>query len=410
MCSKEFAIVQIMLLPRGAIGTAVARQNIDLMGALVITRLAQNSLAGLALCLAGCATLPSSGPTAGRIVKGAENSPENFPFDVLDLNPQAANELDKEAGQEGIAALLQLKGGGPTDRIGPGDILNVSIYEVGVSLFARTGQGEQAFDPSAHGEKFPAIVVDAQGAIRLPYVGTLVVAGMTPAAVADAINQRLRGQSQSPQAVVQVVGNITNTVFVSGTIKKPGKFDLSPRGERLLDLIAEAGGVEGDAEDVIVTVTRQGVSATQRLGSITAGTGNDISMQPGDRVQLARRPQTFTVFGAAGRVSQISFDTSKITLAEAIARAAGPSENAADPTAVFLFRQLPDQNDASKVRRVIYRLNMMEPFSYFVAQNFSMRDKDLIYVANARSNQAMKFVAAISQLFTPVLTVRALSN
>ena len=53
---------------------------------------------------------------------------------------------------------------------------------------------------------------------------------------------------------------------------------------------------------------------------------------------------------------------------------------------------------------------MMRPASYFLAQQFAMRDKDVIYVANAASNRPAKLVAIINQLFSPVVTARALTR
>ncbi|WP_233503476.1 hypothetical protein [Sphingomonas psychrotolerans] len=59
---------------------------------------------------------------------------------------------------------------------------------------------------------------------------------------------------------------------------------------------------------------------------------------------------------------------------------------------------------------VIYRLNMLRPESYFVSQRFAMRNGDVIYIANARSNQAAKLVQIINQLFSPFYGVRELTR
>jgi polysaccharide export outer membrane protein len=48
---------------------------------------------------------------------------------------------------------------------------------------------------------------------------------------------------------------------------------------------------------------------------------------------------------------------------------------------------------------------MMNPGAYFLAQNFQMRDKDVLYFGNARANQPSKLIQLISQLFSPLATV-----
>jgi polysaccharide export outer membrane protein len=50
---------------------------------------------------------------------------------------------------------------------------------------------------------------------------------------------------------------------------------------------------------------------------------------------------------------------------------------------------------------------MMRPGAYLLSQRFMMRDRDVLYVGNARANQLTKFVNVLSQLFVPVATARA---
>jgi hypothetical protein len=41
---------------------------------------------------------------------------------------------------------------------------------------------------------------------------------------------------------------------------------------------------------------------------------------------------------------------------------------------------------------VVYTINLKDPASFFVAQNFPMRNKDVLYVANAQANELQKFL------------------
>lgn len=371
--------------------------------------------AALATLLGGCSTLPSAGPTASQVLQSAKSSGDSAAFAVRELNLEAVNELSAADAAQPPAAkpLNALMGGMPTDLVGPGDVLDIRVYEVGVVLFggaAASPSEAGAAPPTVHAESFVGLIVDRNGQIRLPYIGELRVEGMTSAEIARAVTRQLRSKSQSPQVIVKVVDNLTNAAYLSGVVSKPGKYDLAPGGTRLLDVIARAGGVEGAPEDLTVTMTRQGQTVEQRLSSVVPGTVDDIQLQPGDRIQINKRPRSFTVFGAAGRVSQIAFPSNEMTLAEAVAQAAGPNDATADATAVFLFRNMPDRYNPSIAQRVIYRLNLMDPQGYFVAQEFKMQDKDLIYVANARSNQAAKFITLVGQLFSPVITARALTR
>ena len=380
------------------------------------------ALTSAAIALAGCATLPSSGPTARQIVKGSAANENEIGFRIVDVDAHVLTELKGYDSAMAAAAqsLASLASEGRNDAVGPGDVLAIGIYEVGASLFSGGGVRATAdgFDPSARGENFAAITVDRDGTIKLPYLGRIAVAGRTPSEIQEMIERSLRGKSQSPQAVVAVKENIANTVYVSGDVTKPGRQELTLGRERLLDAIASAGGpvaragntgtTAGTSDDSVIRFTRNERVLEQRLGDVRTGTPDDLLLLAGDRIEIIRRPRSFTVFGATNRVSQVSFDTPGLTLAEAVARVGGPSDERADPSAVFLFRYYPDSKVADGEVPVIYRLDLMRPASYFLAQRFPMRDKDVIYIANAAANQPSKLIAVINQLFSPFLTARVL--
>lgn len=388
---------------------------------------ATSSLALIAsISLAGCASLPSSGPTAGQIVSKERQIASTIGFSIIDLNDTAA--LPVAPDNVSLRTMAGLARDARVDLVGPGDILQVTLFEIGVSLFgAQTppaGFQGAVNDPAARAQTLSGLVVEQNGTIRLPYIGKITVAGRTPDDIQRLIVSALRGKSQAPQALVTVTRDMTNTVVVSGAAARPGRVQLTLARERLLDAIAGSGGTglsnaEGP-QSTLVQFTRGGLTAEAYLQDIVAGSSSDLVLIPGDRINLIKRPLSYLVFGAAGRVSQIPFDTNAVSLAEAVARAGGPDDNRADPTAVFLFR---DAGTGSKIGAngiqagtattgapVIYRLDMTKPSSYFLAQRFVMRDKDVIYVGNARINQTRKLVEIVNLLFTPIFTARAIAQ
>ncbi len=378
-----------------------------------------------AIMLSGCSTLPSSGPTGRQVIRGAEDPNAALKFQVVDLDGAAFQKLlaippaGRGAGQ--IAALARE---GRVDRIAPGDALQVNIYEVGMTLFGNSTQSStmglggsssttilssDMVDPTVRSQPVNIVTVAPDGTIRLPYVGRLMVAGSTAYDVQRMIETGLKGKSQSPQALVTVVNSPGNSVYLLGDVTRSGRMPLTAARERLLDAVATAGGSKANSADTVVRLTRAGESAEMRLGDIRAGSGDDLSLLPGDRIELVIEPRSFSAFGATPRVSQVAFEAPRLSLAEALARVGGPNDAQADPRSVFLFRY-----DAAAIAAgdppVIYRLNLMQPESYIIAQNFPMHDKDLIYIANSASNPVSKFVGILNQLFAPLLTARVLTR
>jgi polysaccharide export outer membrane protein len=367
------------------------------------------ALLGLAL-LSGCASLPSSGPTAGEIRRGTQDQ-NQLGFKIVDIDGPlveqiAARDAAADAAQPTLSSLARP---GRNDVVGPGDLLSVGIYEVGVSLFASSAYSGGVVDPSARAQTFPEVIVARDGTITLPYVGRLNVSGHSTTEIEAMIVRGLKGKSQSPQALVAIKQNISSTVYVAGDVHQPGRYNLTLQSERLLDAIALAGGATNSAEDTVVRFNRGNQFIEERLGRIRAGAADDLMLIPGDRVELLKRPRSFISLGATGKVEQTDFATGEVSLAEAVARAGGPTDAVADPSAVFLFRYDPAMPGGAE-RPIIYRLNMLQPASYFLSQRFAVRDKDVIYIANAAANRPAKMVNIINQLFAPFVTARALTR
>jgi polysaccharide export outer membrane protein len=208
--------------------------------------------------------------------------------------------------------------------------------------------------------------------------------------------------------LVSIGQSITNSVILAGEVAKPGRLVLSTNRESLVDTIALAGGYRGDAKDAVARVQRDGQTFEIRLSDLLDMPQQDVAIAPGDRITLVSRPQSFSVLGAPNKAEEIAFPRSHLTLAEAVALAGGANPNAGDAGAVFVFRYVPQPNGTEEP--IVYHLNMMQPGAYLLSQRFIMRDRDVLYVGNARANQLSKFVQLLSQLFVPVATARAVTQ
>jgi polysaccharide export outer membrane protein len=357
--------------------------------------------------LGACSTLPSSGPTGPQIRKAAV-ADTALGLTIVEVTNGAAipQPLPPES------SILMDRPPPPTDMVGLGDVLGVVIYEAGVTLFAgpsaAAGAASSAggsLDTGARAQNLPELRVDDDGNIMVPYAGKLHVVGKTVGEIQAEIGKALRGFSQNPQVIVTRREVISNAVIVGGEVSKPGRLVLNTNQETLSDVVALAGGYKGRATDLALRVKRNGRNVQLRLNSLLENPALDVRAYPGDRLTLISDPLSFSVLGAAGRIDQISFATSKMTLAQAVATAGGASSAAGDPAAIFVFRYIDDPTQPGTRKPVVYHINMMNTGSYFLAQNFQMRDKDILYFGNARANQPSKLVQLISQLFSPILTV-----
>ncbi|WP_196221731.1 polysaccharide biosynthesis/export family protein [Sphingobium sp. CAP-1] len=365
---------------------------------------------------AACASVPSSGPSARQLFKSEKAQADKIGFSILDVSADSlpAPEL---AELTTTAALEQLASNGRVDLLGPGDVLQVNIYEVGISLFGSgislgNGDGGVAANTSVKDQAMQGVTVEDDGYISLPYIGRVRAAGRTTEDVRRAIIAGLRGKSQAPQALVTVKENVTNTVTVGGLVDQPGRQRISLARERILDAVAEAGGLKEPATQstAILRFTRAGRTAETYLSQLTPGSAADLQLLGGDRIEILQKDRSFTVFGAAGKVSEIKFEKAGLSLSDAVARAGGPDGQQADPANLFVFRYEKDATAPNGEKPLVYRLDMTRPSSYFLSQRFMMHDRDVIYVANAGSVQTRKLVEIFSLFTSPLIQARAVTR
>ena len=363
-------------------------------------------LALAVLVLGGCAALPAAAPTSRQLVGGLKPGDA----EVIEIVPGTPS--GRAALQTALLPWLIEDGLGANDRFVPGDGLTITAYEIGYPLFGSNPGGEAtSAGPNATARSFPVIIVPENGVIEFPYAGAIGVAGTSPDEVARQLEGRLRSKSRFIQILVTALPGPGRAVLLSGDVARPGRVALSPARERLLDAVALAGGPTARRADTIVRLTRGSAVNELRFDEISADSRQNVVLAPGDRVELARNTRTLTVLGAAQKVTEVPFDSVSLMLSEALARAGGPLDDKADARGVFIFRyEMRLRGAESMLQPVIYRLNLLDPASYFAAQRFEMREKDVMLIANARSNQISKFIQMINQLTTPVLTADLLTR
>ena len=366
----------------------------------------------LACVLAGCSALPTAGPTA-RDIRKQEVTDDQTRFDLVTIDDNVvAAELAEP--RESFHARFKKYGAPPQPKIGIGDSVVVSIWEAasGGLFSASTTDHVTAGSRSV---TIPEQVVGRDGGISVPFADRVPVAGRLPVEVQRTIEERLAGKAIEPQVIVTVTKSLTNTATVTGEVVSGARVPLSLKGDRLLDLIAEVGGARAPVYETFVRLSRDGVTATIPMESLVADPAENIYAQAGDVLTLVRLPQSFTAFGATGANAQIPFVSEKMTLVEALAKAGGLQDMRSDPEGVFLFRFEPPRIISALGRPqlstgpegsspVVYRLDLRDARSYFLAQRFPVEDKDIIYVANADLNELQKFFTLLNTLTGPIIS------
>jgi polysaccharide biosynthesis/export protein len=345
--------------------------------------------------MAGCSSLPSQGPSASQVATRADEQAVNRDYLVVNLSPPVVS-ITSAYRINPLSQYFADARPAPTQVVGVGDILTITLFEAGEGgLFASDNGARVTFvNP-----------VSSDGNITVPYAGQVRAAGRTPQQMEQAIVSALEGKAIQPQAIVVVSTNNSQSVILTGDISS-GRYPLLPGGERILDIIAKAGGTKQQSYAERVQLTRNGRIGEVFLQKLIDYPSENVYVLPGDRLHVTHDPETFTIMGAIGSTGQFPFERERVTLMEAVARSGGLSETTADRTGLFVFRYEPDAI-AKLLRKdyngrfgaqapVVYRIDMGDPNAFFYANSFLLRDKDLIYVADSPATELTKIIAVLN--------------
>jgi polysaccharide export outer membrane protein len=367
--------------------------------------------------LSACAVLPATGPKSDAIQASATaglKSTNALPYALVDVSADTIGFLS-QPNLITFQGQFNDKRPKPEQVAGVGDVLNVSIFEA-----APGGLFTPATAAGARPGNFvdlPAQAIDQKGNIYVPYAGEIPSAGRTLPDIQQAVVARLRNRAIEPQVVVSLNQQHSSVVSVLGDVNTPGVLALNSVGERLLALIARAGGPKFEAIESYVTLQRDGKKVKVLLARVVHDPRENIFIRPNDVIFLTRESPSFTALGALnqnvfGFNSEIPFDTETLTLAQAIGKAGGLNDNQSDPAEVFVYRyqsrELLQKMGVDTTRFVydriptIYHINLRDPSGYLLAAGFQMQTKDVMFVANAKVVDYYKLLTLINNTASTV--------
>ena len=378
------------------------------------------SLVGI--LLGGCTLtpdwMPNAGPSRSKILNDHANI-NSAAVKIVDITDEVTRKILLNEEKKSFSVIF--KKATLVNTIGAGDIIGISIWEAPPALLFSGSftSGSNLSTNASKSNELPEQMVNQNGTIKVPFIGPVVAAGHTVEQVQSTIARRLHGMANDPQVLVRLIKNNTSTVTVIGDVATSMRVSLTSQNEHLLDALAAAGGVRQPIDKVTLQLTRRGEVAALPLQTIVRNPKENIMLQSGDVVTALYQPLSFMVLGAVDKNQEINFEAQGISLVQAIARAGGLNDNRSDAHGVFIFRyESPDAllptltpltvTTEGKVP-VIYRIDLKDPSSFFVSQNFPIHNKDVLYVSNASGADLQKFLnivlGSIGALLYPASTI-----
>jgi polysaccharide export outer membrane protein len=150
-------------------------------------------------------------------------------------------------------------------RIGPQDVLRIDVWK--------------------ETEISRSVPVRPDGKISLPLLNDVQAAGLTAMELANVISEGLKKFITNPQVTVTVTEILSQRIYVTGEVTKPGAFPLLPK-MTALQAISSAGGFTQFANPkksyVLRTENGKQVKHPFNYKEVLNGKAEDIPLLPGD--------------------------------------------------------------------------------------------------------------------------------
>src|SRR5689334_4202339 len=246
-----------------------------------VMRVKSLSLISVALSalLAGCSTLPRSGPDGDAVAQkavqhiGSPGGATNVKYTFVDLNNDNVRYFS--AGESmtltGLGSAIRTP---PPDVIvGVGDVISISIFESAAGgLFIPSDAGARP----GNFVTLPSQIVGRSGTLSVPYAGNIQAAGKSTRQVQAEIEKALANRAIEPQVLLGFVSRSSAAVSVLGDVNDPARFETTPGGDRILDAIARAGGLSAPDTETVITLQRRGRDAKVSFKTLVANPAENV--------------------------------------------------------------------------------------------------------------------------------------
>lgn len=317
-------------------------------------------------------TTPAAPASAEAPVATAERIP---PVTLLPITPDLIRQQKSATPVQTKEALQHLIGLPQPYTIGPGDVLNIVVWDH-PQLNLPTAGG-LVLSPDSGSYLGNGYNISPNGTIQFPYVGSIKLAGLTEDQARNMLAQQLGRFLKDPQITLRIQAYRSGRVYLDGEVSRPGLQALNDLPLTLPEAIARAGGLSASADRSRILVTRGNRTTVINLQQLVAEgiNPNQILLASGDLVRVASLDEAKVyVMGEVLRPTTLPLKHGKLNLNQALGESGGISPVSGDPKQVYVVRSDGGENPQ------VFHLNASNAVAYALAEGFDLRARDVVYV------------------------------
>lgn len=348
----------------------------------------------LCLVLAAC-TLPRGAALTGEILREQDSATPSF--QVMPVSRANLSQLSDwpVTGWSGTYRWPEGTKGPESPLIRSGDRIDLVVWDSQEnSLLTPLNDRKVALN---------GLVVSSDGAIFVPYLDEVVIAGQTPDAARRQIQTALGPTIPSVQVQLSLVPGRQSSVDLVAGVARPGTYPLPDRNHTILSMIATGGGIALNLRNPLVRLIRDGRSYEIRSERLFSDASRNVLLRGGDKILVEEDNRYFTSLGATGTERLVHFQKEEITALEALSLIGGLSDSRANPKGVLVLRDY----EPAHIRRdgrgpthaqVVFTLDLTSADGLFAARNFRINPGDTVLATESPVTGVQTVVGLLGSL------------
>jgi polysaccharide export outer membrane protein len=297
--------------------------------------------------------------------------------------------------------------GSESAMIRTGDRINVTIWD--------SQENSLITNPGQRFTEIRDVEVDHNGSIFLPYVNKVGIRGLTPSGARAKIQQRLEPIVPSAQVQLSLQQGRNHSVDVVGGVGAPGAYPMPSRNYKILNVLADAGGIPATLRNPQVRLLRGATTYEISADDLFANGTKNALLHPRDTVIVEEDDRAFTALGASGEENIIYFPKDEVTALEAMSLMGGISDTRADPKGVLVLRefqakQLRSDESGPNLQQVVFTFDLTSADGLFAARQFTINPDDTVLATESPVTAARTIVGLVGSALGLGTQINAISR
>ena len=310
---------------------------------------------------------------------------------------------DRERVQQRLSHLF---GKAEAYRVGPGDILNIVVWNHPELALTPAGSASTAVVTGVN-ELGNGYNVGPDGTIQFPFTGLVHVAGLNEFEIRERLVKRLAAYINSPEITVRVQAYRSGRVYVDGAVNNPGVMPVTDIAMTLPEALNRAGGMTQEADRSSVSLTRNGQTTHIDLPLLTRSQidPSNILLKNGDLLRVGSREDSKVYL-----LGDVYFPTAhvmhdgNVTLAQALGEAGGINPQAGNPRQVYVIRR------GEHGEPELFHLDASRPAAYVLAADFPLKPRDIVFVDPAPIVRWNRVISNLLPSYNAVYSTRVMTR